>query len=101
MRIIEKMENTHKKKREKKVKMIRDVAIELLNLIKNNSGIAKHEIFEGQNMDIQKIIDIILSETRCSITDKQGNYSRFGSSTDIRIIKNLINIFLSDLKEIK
>lgn len=80
--------------------MIRDVAIELLNLIKNNSGIAKHEIYEGQNMDIQKIIDIILSETRCSITDEQGNYSRFGSSTDIRIIKNLINIFLSDLKEI-
>ena len=80
--------------------MIRDVAIELLNLIKNNSGIAKHEIYEGQNMDIQKIIDIILSETRCSITDKQGNYSRFGSSTDIRIIKNLINIFLSDIKEI-
>lgn len=80
--------------------MIRDVAIDLLNLIKENTGIVKQQIHENQNIDIQKIIDIILSETRCSITDEQGNYSRFGSSTDIRIIRELINIFISDTKEI-
>ena len=80
--------------------MIRNVAIELLNLIKNNSGIDKKDLYTNPNLDIQKIIDIILSETRCSVTDCQGNYSRFGSSTDIRIIRNLINIFISNTNEI-
>ena len=80
--------------------MVRDVAIELLNLIKDNSGLNLKELNNSSKLDIQKIIDIALSETRCSITDEQGNYSRFGSSTDIRIIGNLINIFLSNLKVI-
>lgn len=80
--------------------MVRDVACELLNLIKENSGLNFKELNNSSKIDIQKIIDIALSETRCSITDEQGNYSRFGSSTDIRIIGNLINIFLSNIKVI-
>lgn len=80
--------------------MVRDVAVEILNLIKNNEGIKKSDICENFNINIQKIIDIILSECRCSIIDEKGNYSRFGSSTDIRIIKILIQIFLSDQNQI-
>ena len=79
--------------------MIRNVAIEILNLIENNNGLNISEIIKP-SIDIQKIIDIILSECRCSIIDKNGNYARFGSSTDIRVIKILIQIFLSNSKEI-
>ena len=79
--------------------MIRNVAIEILNLIEDNNGYDINKITRP-NMDIQKIIDIILSECRCSIIDKNGNYARFGSSTDIRVIKILIQIFLSNSKEI-
>lgn len=79
--------------------MIRNVAIEILNLIENNNGLSISEI-KKTSIDIQKIIDIILSECRCSIIDQNGNYARFGSSTDIRVIKILIQIFLSNSKEI-
>ena len=80
--------------------MIRNNANEILNLIKKNEGFEKSEIYTNPNIEIQKIIDIILSECRCSILDSDGNYSRFGSSTDIRIIKSLIQIFMSNLKQI-
>ena len=79
--------------------MIRSSAVELLNLIKNNDGLEKNELL-NPNMEIQKIIDIILGECRCSIMDKDGNYARYGSSTDIRVIRILIQIFLSNVKEI-
>lgn len=79
--------------------MIRNVAVEFLNLIRENEGFDLQEITKP-NMDVHKIIDIILSECRCSIIDENGNYARFGSSTDIRVIKILIQIFLSNLKEI-
>ncbi len=79
--------------------MIKDDSIKILNLIKNNDGIEKNQLL-NLDFEIQKIIDIILSECRCSITDKDGNYTRFGSSTDIHIIRILIQIFLSNMKEI-
>ena len=79
--------------------MIRSSAVELLNLIKNNDGLEKNELL-NPSMEIQKIIDIILGECRCSIMDKDGNYARYGSSTDIRVIRILIQIFLSNVKEI-
>lgn len=79
--------------------MVRDCAIEILKLIRNNDGIEKEKLI-NPDMDVHKIIDLILSECRCSIIDKDGNYSRYGSSTDIRIIEILIKIFLSNVKEI-
>lgn len=79
--------------------MIRKSATEILNLIRKNDGLDKSKIL-NPDMEMQKIVDIILSECRCSIIDKNGNYSRYGSSTDIRIIKMLIQIFLSNQKEI-
>ncbi len=79
--------------------MVRDCAIKILDLIRNNDGLDKSELLKS-NIEIQKIIDIILGECRCSIIDKDGNYARFGSSTDIRVIKLLIQIFLSNAKEI-
>lgn len=79
--------------------MIRNSATEILNLIRKNDGYDKEKII-NPDMEVQKITDIILSECRCSIIDKNGNYSRFGSSTDIRIIKMLIQIFLSNMHEI-
>lgn len=80
--------------------MVRDVASKILNLIQQNKGLEIKEIFTNPNVDVQKIVDIILSECRCSITDENGNYTRFGSSTDIRIIKQLIKILISDSNEI-
>ncbi|MBR1653865.1 MAG: Fic family protein [Clostridia bacterium] len=79
--------------------MIRESAIQMLNLIKNNDGLDPKRIM-GQDMDIQKIVDIALSECRCSMIDKNGNYARFGSSTDIRIIKMLIQKLISNSNEI-
>ena len=55
-------------------KMIRDVSSKLLNLIKDNSGLEKNKINNQFGMDMQKIIDIILGECRCSIIDEKGNY---------------------------
>ena len=80
--------------------MVKENAIKLLNLIKQNDGLDKKEIFTRPNIDIQKLVDIILGECRCSVTDKNGNYARFGSSTDIRVIRMLIQVFLSNEKEI-
>ena len=79
--------------------MIKDATTIMLKLIKQNEGLNQSELFDN-DMELQKIVDIILSECRCSIIDKDGNYTRFGSSTDIRIIKMLIQIFLSNIKEI-
>lgn len=79
--------------------MIRDNATNLLNLIRKNDGLEKQE-FLSKNMELQKIIDIVLSECRCSIIDEKGNYSRFGSSTDIRIIKMLVQTLLSNSNSI-
>ena len=79
--------------------MIRDIATEIIDLIRDGKGLEK-ELVNKPNIEIQKIIEIILSECRCSIIDKNGNYSRFGSSTDIRIIKMLIQILLSVSDEI-
>lgn len=80
--------------------MIKDVAIEMLNLIGNGEGLEKYDLYTKPNMDVQKIIDIIVSECKCSIIDKSGNYARFGSSIDIRVVKNIVKIFLSNAKEI-
>lgn len=79
--------------------MIRENAIQMLNLIKNNDGLDQEKII-SQDINIQKIVDIALSECRCSITDKNGNYARYGSSTDIRIIKMLIQKLISNSNEI-
>ena len=79
--------------------MIRDNATNLLNLIRKNDGLDMQD-FSSKNMELQKIIDIALSECRCSIIDEKGNYSRFGSSTDIRIIKMLIQTLLSNSNSI-
>lgn len=79
--------------------MIRKSATGILNLIRKNEGLDKEKVL-SPDMELQKIIDIVLSECRCSIIDKDGNYSRYGSSTDIRIIKMLIQVFLSNQKEI-
>lgn len=79
--------------------MIRESAIQMLNLIKNNNGL-EPEKNSVQNLEIQKIVDIVLSECRCSIIDKNGNYARYGSSTDIRIIKMLIQKMISNSNEI-
>lgn len=79
--------------------MIKNTANEILNLIKNNDGIEK-SIILNPDMELQKLIDIILSECRCSIIDQNGNYTRMGSSTDIRIIKLLIQILMSNSDEI-
>ncbi len=79
--------------------MVKDVAIKMLNLIRNDDGVERIELLRP-SMENQKILDLILAECRCSIIDKDGNYSRFGSSTDIRVIKILIQLFLSDAKEI-
>lgn len=49
--------------------MVRNVAKELLELIKNNNGIEPQNAFIKPNSDILKITDIILSECRFSITD--------------------------------
>ncbi len=79
--------------------MIRDTAAEILNLMKKNDGLEKDEIL-NPDMEIQKLIEIILSECRCSIIDSNGNYTRMGSSTDIRVIKLLIQILMSNSDEI-
>lgn len=79
--------------------MIKDNAAEILKLIQKNEGVDKIKII-NPDIELQKIIDIILSECRCGIIDKDGNYFRFGSSTDIRIIKLLIQKIISDNKEI-
>lgn len=80
--------------------MVKEYAEKLLNLIKNDDGLDKKEVFTEPNLDVQKLVDIILGECRCSVTDKYGNYARFGSSTDIRVIRMLIQVFLSSEKEI-
>ncbi len=80
--------------------MVKENAEKILNLIKQNEGLVKSEVFTEPNIDVQKLIDLILSECRCSITDNNGNYIRFGSSTDIRVIRMLIQIFISNEKEI-
>lgn len=79
--------------------MIKDATAIMLKLIRKNEGLNKSDLFNN-DMELQKIVDIILSECRCSVIDKDGDYTRFGSSTDIRIIKMLIQIFLSNIKEI-
>ncbi len=79
--------------------MIGNTANKILNLIKNDDGIEK-SIILNPDLELQKLIDIILSECRCSIIDKNGNYTRMGSSTDIRIIKLLIQILMSNINEI-
>ena len=79
--------------------MIKDATTIMLKLIRKNEGLNKSDLFNN-DMELQKIVDIILSECRCSVIDKDGDYTRFGSSTDIRIIKMLIQIFLSNIKEI-
>lgn len=75
--------------------MIRESAAEMLDLIKNNDGL-KSEAFNGNNMELQKIVDLILSECRFSVLDNKGNYARFGSSTDMKVIKILIGKLLSN-----
>lgn len=75
--------------------MIRETANNLLKLLRENSGFEK-EVFSNNNMDVLKLIDLVLSECRCSIVDEKGNYSRFGSSTDIRIIKVLVQNLMSN-----
>lgn len=80
--------------------MVRSSVIQLLNLIQRNTGLEKDDVCNKPDVDLQKIINIILSECKCSITDSQGDYVRFGSSIDIRIVLNLIKVFLSDLKSI-
>lgn len=79
--------------------MIKDNAARILKLIQENDGIDKMEII-NPDIELQKIIEIILSECRCSIIDNDGNYFRFGSSTDIRIIKMLIQKIISNYEEI-
>ena len=79
--------------------MIKNTATEILNLIKKNNGIERNSAFYP-DIELQKIIDIILGECRCSIIDKNGNYTRMGSSTDIRIIRLLIQILMSNTNEI-
>ncbi|MBE5805344.1 MAG: hypothetical protein E7313_01280 [Clostridiales bacterium] len=80
--------------------MIRSVAKELLDLMKNNKGVELSQINNKTNTELLQIIEIILSECRCSIIDDKGNYSRFGSSTDIRIIRILVQILLSNSNKI-
>lgn len=80
--------------------MIKDVALEILNLIKENEGLNKYELYTKPNIQVQKIIELILGESKCSMIDNNGNYTRFGSSIDIRIIKNIIKIYISNAKEI-
>ena len=79
--------------------MVRECAGVLLKLIRNNEGLVPEEVLNPDE-DVQKLIDIILGECRCSIMDKDGNYARFGSSTDIRVIRILIQLFLSNAKKI-
>ncbi len=80
--------------------MIKDIALEILNLIKDNEGLNKYELYTKPNIQVQKIIELILGESKCSIIDNSGNYTRLGSSIDIRIIKNIIKIYISNAKEI-
>lgn len=77
--------------------MVRYTANEILNLLRRNEGIVYEDII-NPDMELKKIIDIVLSECRCSVVDKYGNYMRFGSSTDVRVIKMIIQILLSDTK---
>lgn len=79
--------------------MIKNTAADILNLIKNNDGLERDDAF-CPDIELKKVIDIILSECRCSIIDKNGNYMRMGSSTDIRIIRLLIQILISNTDEI-
>ena len=79
--------------------MVRDYATNLLNLIRKNDGLSKED-FLKDGKEIKKIIDIVLGECRCSVIDEKGNYARYGSSTDIRIINLLVQKLISNSNEI-
>ena len=80
--------------------MIKDVVIQELNLLKNNDGFDKKFVYDENNIDIARLVEIILSECNYSVTDAQGNFSRYGSSTNIRVIKLLIKLLLTNATEI-
>ena len=80
--------------------MIKDVVIQELNLLKNNDGFDKKFVYDENNIDIARLVEIILSECNYSVTDGQGNFSRYGSSTNIRVIKLLIKLLLTNATEI-
>lgn len=79
--------------------MVRDYATNLLNLIRKNDGLSKDDFYKD-GKEIKKIIDIVLGECKCSVIDEKGNYARYGSSTDIRIINLLIQKLISNSNEI-
>ena len=79
--------------------MVRDYATNLLNLIRKNDGLSKED-FLKDGKEIKKIIDIVLGECRCSVIDEKGNYARYGSSTDIRIINLLVQKLISNSNKI-
>ena len=78
--------------------MIRNTANNILELIKNGSGLEKEQVINTPNSDVQKIIAIILNECRCSMADR---YSEAKNMTNVDIIKirNVVTTFMSDNQE--
>ena len=81
--------------------MIRDAANDILNLLKNGSGLKKEEVIDVPNSDVKKITAIILNECRCSMADRNGGVSKEITNADMVKIRNVITNFLSDSKELK
>ena len=81
--------------------MIRNTANDILELLKNGTGLDKEQIFNSPDRDIQKIISIILNECRCSIADRNGCIKKEENNTDIVKIRNIIMTFLSNMQELQ
>lgn len=81
--------------------MIRNTANDILELLKNGTGLDKEQIFNSPDRDIQKIISIILNECRCSIADRNGSVKKEESNTDIVKIRNIVMTFLSNMQELQ
>lgn len=81
--------------------MIRNTANDILELLKNGTGLEKERVFNSPDRDIQKIISIILNECRCSIADRKGVTKRDENNMDIVKIRNVVMTFLSDMQELQ
>lgn len=81
--------------------MIRNTANDILELLKNGTGLDKEEVFESRNRDVQKIISIILNECICSLADRNGTTQKDENNMDFVKVKNVVMTFLSNMQELQ
>lgn len=69
--------------------MIRNLAKELLELLKNGKGLSQLEI-KKPSSELSIIVSLIASECKCSLVDDEGNFIRYGSSIDIKLVEKIV-----------